>query len=134
MIKEQVDKKIDSSLDHMFRNNKLILSAKSLKEMKEKLQDFENPSKDLKVFIIRIKIDPNSKYAMVISISQHTITPDLKLLTRMGDMALSVTYSEEEYNKYKFKLSYIYKIIKDMKEDKIDYSKLSTPISKLIKK
>jgi hypothetical protein len=134
MIKEQVDKKIDSSLDHMFRNNKLILSAKSLKDMKEKLQDFENPSKDLKVFIIRIKIDPNSKYAMIISISQNTITPDLKLVTRMGDMALSVTYSEEEYNKYKFKMSYIYKIIKDMKEDKIDYSKLSTPISKLIKK
>ena len=134
MIKEQVDKKIDSSLDHMFRNNKIILSAKSVKEMKDKLKEFENPSKDLKVHIIRINVNPNNNYVIAITCSQHTITPNLKLLTRIDDMAVTIVYTEEEYIKYSFKKSYIYQIIKAMKDEKIDYSKSLHPINKIIKK
>ncbi len=122
---------IDPSLDHLFINNKLIISGKTTKDIKEQLQKFENPSKDISVFVIRIKLNPKNKTILGINCTQQTLTTKLKLIAGDDDMFQSFTYSQEELIKYGFKLSHLKSMMKAIKNDLISFEKSSITFTEL---
>ena len=129
-IFEKIKKLIDITQTHIFINNKIIVSAKSLKSLKEKIKkDFENPDKDIKCFIVTISIHPEYKFPLTINCSQYTITPKLSLLTKEDDVSQTFTYSEKELLKNSFKLSHIKKIIKALKKDLVSFENSSVTIT-----
>jgi hypothetical protein len=125
---------IDPQLDHLFIKNKLLISAKTAKEMKEKLLEFDAPTKDTKAFNIRIKINKtfeNNKNLLTINCTQQTINKKLKLFTEDDDVFQVFTYSSEELIKYGFKLSHIKSMIKAVKNHLVSYEKSSISFTEL---
>ena len=58
---------IDPNLDHLFIKNKLVISGRTSKEIKEQLTNFDVINKDINCFLIRIKINKKLKYFIQIS-------------------------------------------------------------------
>ena len=133
---DKINKTIDVDKTYLYRNNKVILIANSFRQLKEDIKQFENPSKDLKVYSIDFSLDTKtkgSKYPLIINCTQTTLTPKLNLVVKLDDMTLSITYTKEELIKYGFKKSNISNIIKAIKYNLLSYDKLSTSITELLK-
>ena len=129
-IFDKIRNTIDIKMEHLFINNKVVVTAKGLKSLKLKVkEDFENPKKDIKCFIISLSIKPDYKFPLTINCSQFTITPKLNLLYKDDDMAQTFTYSKNELLEYKFKLSHLKKIMKALKKDLISFEKQLVPIT-----
>jgi len=122
---------IDPNLTHLFINNKLIISGKNIKDIKEQLQKFENPSKDISVFIIRIKLNPKNNNVLLIDCTQQTLTTKLKLIAGEYDLFQNFTYSQEELIKYGFKLSHLKSMMKAIKNVLISFDKSSITFTEL---
>ena len=132
-IFDKIRNTIDIKMEHLFINNKVVVTAKGLKSLKLKVkEDFENPKKDIKCFIISLSIKPDYKFPLTINCSQHTVTPKLGLFAREDDMSQTITYSEKELENIGFKLSHLKKIIKVIKKDLISFEKNSVPITEVI--
>lgn len=132
-IFDKIKDMIDIKQYHLFINNKVVTTAKTLPDLKLKIkEDFENPKKDIKSFIIRLRINPDYKFPLTINCSQHTVTPKLGLFAREDDMSQTITYSEKELENIGFKLSHLKKIIKVIKKDLISFEKNSVPITEVI--
>ena len=110
------------------------LSTPIPKKIDELIKENVNPPKtNKKVFLIRIKYNPtNSKNKLIISCSQQTITPKLEFTADKGDYFITVKYSEEELEKYGFKLSHIKKIIKALETRKVSLEKNFINISEIL--
>lgn len=133
-IFEKIKTIIDVKQYHLFINNKIIVSAKTLKSLKEALKkEFDNPEKDIKCFIVRLKINLDYKYPLTINCSQYTISPKLSLNCDEDDVSQTFTYSEKELINYGFKLSHIKKIIKALKKDLVSFEKSSISITNIFK-
>ncbi len=130
---EKINNIIDVNKYHLFRNNKNILSANTFKMLKDELKQFEEPSKNLKVYLIQFNIDPKYKYPLMINCTQNTLTPKLNLVINDEDMTTSVTYTPDELLKYGFKKNHLTKIMKAMKDDLISYRKPNVSISSIVK-
>ncbi len=125
---------IDPSLDHLFVKNKLVISAKTEKEMDNKLLEFDKPNKEIKAFNIRIKINKNKKDNILsINCSQLTINKKLKLVSEDDDVFQTFTYSQDELIKYGFKLSHLKSMMKAVKNHLVSYEKSSISITELKK-
>lgn len=117
---------IDTDNYYLYYKNKLLLSANTMKKLKEQIkEEINEPSKDIKVFVISFGIYEQSTKPFRITCSQFTLTPRLSLVVKSDDMSQIITYSKDD----KFKLSHIVKIIKAIKDDKISFEKASVPIS-----
>ena len=129
-IFEKINKLIDIKQDHIFINNKNIISAKTLIDLKKLIkQDCEKPLKDIKCFIISIGVKPNYIHPLIINCSQYTITPKLTLVYNEDDVSQTFTYSKIELDKYSFKLSHIKKIMKALKKNLVSFKKSSVSIT-----
>ena len=129
-----IDKSIDISVYHMFKNNKSVLTAKTLtklqKEVKERIKP---PSKDVKVFIMNFNFSPDDDdYVFRIICGQYTITPKLGMVMKEDDHAQTIRYNNDEFKKYGFKKSHISKIINAMKNDLISYESLGVSITDIL--
>jgi len=122
---------IDPNLTHLFINNKLIISGKTTKDIKEQLNKFDNPNKDISVFIVRIKINPKNNNVLLIDCTQQTLTTKLKLIAGDYDMFQNFTYSQEELIKYGFKLSHLKSMMKAIKNVLISFNKSSITFTEL---
>jgi hypothetical protein len=117
---ENIDNIIETGLIHVYRNGKLILTGKNIKDIKKLIKEsFNNPSKDIKVYLIELGIRPETKNPLLIECSQMTITPDLKLILGEGDRMQTILYSKKDLEKTPFKLSHIQTIIKSIKNKTI---------------
>ncbi len=132
----KIDKSIDISVYHMFKNNKSVLTAKTLtklqKEVKERIKP---PSKDVKVFVMDFvlsKENEDNDNAFIIICGQYTITPKLSMVMKEDDHAQTITYNKDEFKKYGFKKSHISKIINAMKNDLISYENLGVSITDIL--
>ena len=133
-IFEKIKKIIDIKQYHIFINNKIIISDKSLKSLKEKIkEDFDNPEKEIKCFIVSLSIKPDYKYPLTINCSQYTITQKLSLVCKDDDVSQTFTYSEKELINFGFKLDHIKKIMKALKKDLISLEKSSVSITNIFK-
>jgi hypothetical protein len=133
-IFEKITKLIDIKEYHLFMNNKIIVSAKTLPSLKKKIkEDFDNPEKDIKCFIVSLSLDLNYKYPLMINCSSYTITPKLSLISIDDDVSQTFTYSKKELEEYSFKLSHIKKIIKVLKKDLVSFEKSTISITNVFK-
>jgi hypothetical protein len=131
----KIDKSIDISVYHMFKNNKSVLTAKTLtklqKEVKERIKP---PSKDVKVFVMDFALseEDDDKFPFRIICGQYTITPKLGMVMKEDDHAQTIRYNNDEFKKYGFKKSHISKIINAMKNDLISYENLGVSITDIL--
>ena len=133
-IFEKITKLIDIKEYHIFINNKIVVSAKTLPGLKKKIkEEFDNPNKDIKCFIVSLSLDINYKYPLMINCSSYTITPKLSLISTDDDVSQTFTFSKKELEEYSFKLSYIKKIIKALEKELISFEKSSVPITNVFK-
>jgi hypothetical protein len=83
-VLDKVNDLIDIKMDHIFVGGDLVASEKSFKDIKKSVKEnYDAPKKDIKGYVIRIKIDKNNKNILSISCMQVTITP--KLLIKSDD-------------------------------------------------
>ena len=126
---------LEPSMNHMFIANELILSEKTMKDIKNIIKnDYDAPKKNIKGFIIRLKIDKNNKKLLIINCTQVTITPKLFIDSLDDDVFQIFTYTSDELLKYGFKLSHIKKMMKSIINNTISFEKSSVAISTLLKK
>ena len=131
-----IDSVLQTQTYHIFYKNKLLkqLSTPIPKKLDQLVKENVNPPKsNKKVFLIRIKSNlTNPKSKLVISCSQQTITPKLSIVAEKGDYFITVKYSQEELEKYGFKLSHIKKIIKALETRKVSLEKSFISISEIL--
>jgi len=129
----KIDKSIDISVYHMFKNNKSVLTAKTLTDLKKEIKErVKPPSKNIKVFVINFSFKEDNKYPFRITCGQYTITPKLAMVMKDDDSAQVIRYDIEEFNKYGFKKSHILKIIEAIKNDLISYESLGISITDVL--
>jgi hypothetical protein len=114
----------------IYRNNKKILSTNKtgLSKISEDLQEnFNNPSKNIKVYEIGFNINKNFKPTkwvhgpMYVNCFQLTLTTDLILKQMPDDKGQTITYTIEELQTIGFKMAHIPKIIKAIKNKTISF-------------
>jgi DNA-binding transcriptional MerR regulator len=133
-IFDKIKNTIDIKQDHIFINNKIVVSDKSLKTLKEKIKkEFDPPEKDIKCFIVRVKINLNYKYPLTINCSQYTITPKLSLVYNDDDVFQTFTYNEKELLEYGFSMDHIKSIMKALKKDLVSFENSSVSISSVFR-
>jgi hypothetical protein len=124
---------IDPNLDHLFIKNKLVISGRTSKEIKEQLTNFDVINKDINCFLIRIKINKKQKNILTINCTQQTIKRNLKLITGDDDMFQVFTYTAEELIKYGFKLSHLKGMMKAINNNLISFEKSNITFTELKK-
>lgn len=131
-----IDSILQTQIYHIFYKNKHLkqLSAPTPIKTKAMIKEHVNPPKtNKKVFIIRIKYNPtDQKSKLIISCLQQTITPGLTLLAEKTDHMIIVKYSDEELEKYGFKLSHVKKIIKALEKHTVSLEKDFISISQIL--
>jgi len=139
---DDIDKKIDdikNTLDpnkvHMFVSNDLVASEKTTKSVKDYIKNnYDEPKKNLKGFIIKFDVDKKNKIVLSIQIAQVTITPKLFVGPKDYDAGQTFTFTKDELMKYGFKMDYIYKMMKAVKKNLVSLEKYSISITELLKK
>jgi hypothetical protein len=114
----------------IYRNYKKILSTNSIGTIKlneDIRENFEPPSKDIKIYKIHFGINkkwkptPFSFGPFYINCDQLTITPDLTIEKQHDDNGQTITYTTKELETIGFKKSHIPKIIKAVKNKSISF-------------
>lgn len=135
-IKKVLDKVkdlIDTKMDHMFVGGDIVASADTLKDIKKSVKEnYDAPNKDIKGYVVSLKIDKKGKIPLSITCMQVTITPKLFIKSTDEDGFQTFTYSPTELIKYGFKLIQLKKIMKAIKNNEISYRKTSIPISDVL--
>jgi len=127
---EYIDKSIDLSKIHLFKKNTSLLNDVSMSKLKKLIKEnVRPPQKNNKVWIVNFSVNINRKNPFTIVIGQYTLTPKLALVSKEDDRVQTITFSEDELKKYKFKVKYIGDIINAFKNNKISFAKMSVPIS-----
>jgi hypothetical protein len=123
------------SQSHLFIGGDLVASAKSTKELKDYIkQSYNPPKKNLKGYLVRLKVSKSSSTPLIINCTEMTITPKLTIKSEDDDGYQTVKYSKIELNKYGFKLIHIKKIIKAIKNETVDFNNSIISLSELLKK
>lgn len=129
-----IDKLIDVDKYYLYYKNEPILSAENLKKLKQDIKENINaPKKDIKVFVVSFGKNKNKDKLFIINCTKFTLTKKLALVIEENDFGQTITYSESQLDKKKFKLSDILKIIKAINDDKISFEKSSVPINDILK-
>ena len=130
----KIDETYDMKKIHLFKNpNALyILGEKTLSNLKKSIKEnIENPNEDIKVFLIKFKLNIDDKIPLRISFSPYFITEKLNLVPDYDNSSLTVEYSKDEFEKYGFNKKHIKKIIKAINNNKVSYKELSDNISNI---
>jgi len=106
----------------------LIATGKSEEEVEDYLKENVRPPKTTKEIImvnynLKKRWSKDNNKPFLISVMILTLNPDLEIKPKHGKV---IHWTEEEVLKYKFKRSYLSKIIKAIQTRKISLSPLST--------
>ena len=128
-----IDNSIDMSKVHLYKNNKSLLSESNMTKLKKEIKEnVKAPTADTKVYIVNYIVNVSNPNPLKIIIAQYTLTPKLALVIKDGDNAQTITFSIDELKKYKFKNTYVGKIISLIKIKKINYKKMSVSITDIL--
>jgi hypothetical protein len=138
----ELDKKIEEikniltpSYSHLFVGGELVASEKSTKNLKDYIkQSYNPPKKNLKAYLIRLKVNKTSTTPLILNCTEMTITPKLTIKSEDDDGYQTVKYSKIELNKYGFKLVHIKKLIKAIKNETVDFDNSIISVTELLKK
>ena len=132
---DNVKKVLQPSVSHLFVDDEIVASEKTLKLIKQYVKEnYEPPKKNIKGFIIRITIDIKDETPIYVNCVENTISPKLSVGPSGDDAFQSFTFTKDELIKYGFKMDYIYKMMKAVKNNLISFEKLSISITELLKK
>ncbi len=123
----------------LINNNKIILFTESFKidELKKNIKkNINSPKKNIKVYVIGVVKPKSKKYNLMLICNRYTITPKLTLELTDNDEQFfqTITWNQEEFDKYGLKKSDYFKIIKAIKNDLISLEDDYISISDVIKK
>ena len=128
-----IDKLIDFSntgrVEIYNLKKELIATGKSESETEDFLKENVKPPRTNKKLIsvsYLIKRNTKNENPFQVAVDFFTITPKLEIIQEKEDKGKIITFSNEELLKYKFKRSYLSKIIKAIQKRKISLSPLST--------
>ena len=98
----------------LYRNFKLILKGNNINDIKDQIKNnFDTPSKNIGVFILFYKFNPNGKHPLIINCSQYTITPELNLVFEKYDKSQKILYTINDLETFKIlhlkKIMYVIK-------------------------
>jgi hypothetical protein len=117
---EHIKKIVDTNLIYVYRNGKVILTGKTLKDIRKNIKEkFDNPSKGVKIYLIRFSINKELEDIFSISCTQMTITPLLSLDLEEDDETQTILYTKKNLDKTPFTLSHIKYIIKALRDNLI---------------
>jgi hypothetical protein len=123
-ILDSIKKIIDVKKTHLFVGGVLVSSQVTMKKIKDDVKkNYDKPKKDIKGFIIKLRIDRNDSNPIFINCTQVTITPNLYIGNEDDDGSQTFVYSKKELLKYKFKATHIKKIIKAIKNNSVSFEK-----------
>lgn len=131
----KIDKLYDMSQMHLFKNpsSTYILGEKTLPKLKKAIKEnIKTPANDVKVYLIRFKINLDDKYPLRISLAPYIITDKLNLIMDYDKVALTIEYSKNEFEKYGFDKTHIKKIIKAIKNNKVSFNELTDNITNIL--
>lgn len=137
---KDIDSVLQTQTYHIFyKNNHLKqLSGPTPEKVKLLIKEHVNPPKNnKKVYIIRVKINNSNTHSnnkLIINCLQQTITPTLALKIEKGDYMITISYSNEEFKKYGFKLSHVKKIINALKNHTVSLEKNIINITEILSK
>jgi hypothetical protein len=130
---EDVKKVLEPTIAHLFIDNELVASAKTAKLLKQYVKEnYEPPKKNIKGFIVHNDINIKDKFPIIIDCVETTITPKLSISPQGDDASQSFTFTKDELMKYGFKMDYIYKMMKAIKNNLISFEKSSISITELL--
>lgn len=128
-----IDNSIDLSKYHLFKKDKSLLSDINITKLKKTIKEYvKPPEKSIKVYVVNFSVDIKKDKPFKFVIAQQTLTPKLSLVSDDNDFSQTITYTEDELKKYKFKIKYISDIINAFKKNKISFAKSSVPISDIL--
>lgn len=115
---KEINDILKPSISHFFVGNELVASEKTTMALKTFVkQNFDEPTKNIKGYLIRLKIDKSDKkQILVMNCTELTITPKLLIKPFENDGYQTITYSSNELIKHGFKLNHIKKVIKAIKK------------------
>lgn len=127
------DNSIDLSKFHLFKKNKSLLSDTNMNNLKKAIKEnVKAPEKNMKVYVVNFSVDIKKDKPFKFILAQFTLTPKLSLVVDDDDFSQTITYTEDELKKYKFKVKYISNTIDAFKKNKISFAKMSVPISDIL--
>ena len=134
-VLKDVNETINTSNYYLFKNNKILLNESSGAKLKKSIKEnISEPKANIKVYIFNFDVDVKSKTPLKIIIGQYTLTPKLSMTSKDDDKVHTITFTEDELKKYKFKVGYIGDIVKAFKTKKLYSGKSSISISDVLKK
>jgi hypothetical protein len=132
-ILDSIKKIIDVKKTHLFVGGELVSSQVTMKKVKDDVKkNYDKPKKDIKGFIIKVRLDKNDVSPIIINCTQVTITPTLYIGNENGDGSQTFVYSKKELLKYKFKSIHIKKIIKAIKNKTVSLEKSKVNIDEIL--
>ena len=131
---EDIKKVLQPSMYHLFVGNEIISSEKIMRLLENDIKkNFDPPKKQIKGYIIRMKIDKNNKSIISINCDQVTITEKLIIKSLESDGFQTFTYTTDELIKHGFKMSHIKKMMKAIKNHTVRFDKSFISITELLK-
>lgn len=128
-----IDNSIDLSQFHLFKKGKSLLSDNNIIKLKKSIKEnVKAPNKNIKVYVVNFSVDIKKDKPFKFIIAQRTLTPKLSLVSDDDDFSQTITFTEEELKKYKFKIKYITDTINAIKKNKVSLAKLSVSISEVL--
>jgi len=133
---KEINDILKPSLSHFFVGGDLVGSEKTTMGLKTYIkQNYDAPSKNIKGYLIRLKLDKTDKnQILIMNCTELTITPKLLIKTLENDGYQTITYSSNELIKHGFKLSHIKKVIKAIKNNTVSFDDSIISITELLKK
>ena len=137
MIDYKIDDTYDMKMKNIFtsKNQKYIISEKTLPKLKNLIKEEINPPKnDIPVFIIsfRLKKEDDDDIVLRINAIPFIITNKLNLVLDREKIGLTIEYSKDELKKYGFEKIHITKIIKAINEKTASYKDFTDNITHIL--
>jgi hypothetical protein len=131
----QIKDVLTPSQTHLFVGGDLAASGKTPKEVKDYIKKTYNaPSKDIKSYLITLKINKTSDEPLIVNCKELTITPKLIIKSTEDDGFQTFIYTKNDIIKFGFKMLHVKKIINAIKTESVSFERNSIPISELLKK
>ena len=137
-IEDEINKVLETEIQHVFQQQKTRirkikeLSHKTMSEFRDKVKQLvKEPFTDKLLYTVRAKYSPENKNMLSFVCSKNLIKTDLVVSPAAGEN-MTITYSMEEYQKYKFKLDHIHRMISGLHYETINLKRLSYSITDFI--
>lgn len=130
-ILTSVNKLFNTKHTYLFINDKVFYHDVSFRKIKKYVKDnLEKPKKDIKGFIIKLRVDEDD--SLLVNCTQVTIKPYLFIGNKDNDGSQTFVYSKKDFDKYGFEMEHIYKIIDAVKNHSVSFEKNRINISDVL--